>query len=252
MKNLMIPRKNIIRGEKMSIWYNQLGFYNNPFSIKPAAFHDEILGHNGIVDEVLDKVRSGNILFLEGDYGSGKTTILKNIINEFGGKKKVVYYSCNRSENGLDVQRLIKGGKRFFEKIFNLNPTNMVLLLDEVQDLSKEDCESLHSSFDNKSFKSIILVSKDSKDVRFGNGLKRLIGKNIIRMKKFNSDEAVEFIRKRIGNLKILSDDSIKLLNKKADGNPRILLKDCEEVCKYALENFEDEVNEEIVKKVLD
>lgn len=235
----------------MDTWYNQLGFYNNPFSIKPAAYHDEVLGHNGILDEVLDKIRSGNVLFVEGEYGTGKTTILKRIISEFGGKKRVVYYSCNRSENGLDVERLIKGGRSFFGKIFSRNPKNMILLLDEVQDLTKEDCESLQHSFDDKVFKSIILVSKNYKSVNFGNGLKGFIGKNIIKMKKFNNDEAVEFVRKRIGNLKILSDNIIKSLNKRADGNPRKLLKNCEEACKYAAENFEDEINEEIVKKVL-
>jgi len=235
----------------MDTWYNQLGFYNNPFSIKPAAYHNEVLGTNGTVDEVLDKIRSGNILFIDGEYGTGKTTVLRKIINEFGGRKKIVYYSCNRSENGLDVDRLAKGSRGFFGKLLGSNPKNMILLLDEVQDLSKEDCEGLHNSFEESIFKSIVLVSKDFKEVTFGNGLKNLIGKNVIKMKKFNSDGAVEFIRKRIGNLKILPDNIIKLLSKKADGNPRRLLRNCEEVCKYALENFEDEVNEEIVKKVL-
>jgi len=234
----------------MDTWYNQLGFYNNPFSIKPAAYHAEILGQNGVVDEILDKIRSGSVLFIDGEYGTGKTTVLKRIINEFGGRKKVVYYSCNRSENGLDIERLAKGGRGFFGKLFGANPKNLILLLDEVQDLSKEDCEELHRNFDGQTFKSIIMVSKDFKEVK-GNGLKDLVGKNIIKMKKFKNNEAVSFIRKRIGNLKILSDDIIKTLNKKADGNPRNLLKNCEEVCKYALENFEDEVNEEIVKKVL-
>lgn len=235
----------------METWYNQLGFYNNPFSIKPAAYHDEILGYNGIVDEVLDKIRSGNILFIDGDYGTGKTAILKRIINEFGGRKRVVYYSCNRSENGLNVNRLVDGGRGFFSRVFGVKAKNRILLLDEVQDLSKDDCEALHQSFNDKAFKSIVLVSKEFRKVTFGNGFKDLIGGNIIRMKKFNNDESVKFVRKRMGNLKIISDSAIHLLNKKADGNPRKLLKSCEEVCKYAVDNFEEEVNEEIIKKVL-
>jgi len=236
----------------MDTWYNQLGFFNNPFSIKPAAYHTEVLGANGVVDEVLDKIRSGNVLFIDGDYGTGKTTILSKIINEFGGKKKIVYYSCNRSENGLDVERLIKGGRNLWDKFIGINPKNMILLLDEVQDLSKEDCEALHSNFENKNFKSIVLVSKDFRTVKFGNGLKSLIGKNVIKMKKLGNDnESIDFIRKRIGNLKILPDEVIKTLNKKSGGNPRKLLKNCEESCKYAIENFEDEVTEEIVNKVV-
>ena len=94
-----------------TLWYQMLGFYNNPFSIKPAAYHNEILGHNGSVDEVLDKIRAGSVLFLDGEYGNGKTTMLRKMINECGGKKKVVYYSCNRSEDGLDVGRLADGGR---------------------------------------------------------------------------------------------------------------------------------------------
>ncbi len=235
----------------METWYKQLGFYSNPFSIKPAAFHDEILGDNGVVDEVLDRIRSGSVLFVDGDYGAGKTTILKRIIHEFGGKKKVVYYSCNRSENGLDVERLANGGRSFFEKVLDSEPKNMILLLDEVQDLGGEDCEALYQSFNDKIFKSIVLVGKDFKKVKFCNSLKNLVGNNVIKMKKFEGNGAVEFIRKRIGNLKILPDDTIKLLNKKVEGNPRRLLKCCEEVCRYAIENFEDEVTEEIVKKIL-
>jgi len=235
----------------METWYNQLGFYNNPFMIKPAAYHDRILGSNGLVDEVIDKIRSGNVLFIDGDYGSGKTTILKRVIHEFGGKKRVVYYSCNRSENGLDVQRLAKGGRSFLQKIFGVQPNNMILLLDEVQDISRSDSEALYKSFDDKTFKSIVFVGKDFKKVELNNELKNLIGSNVIRMKSLNDDTAVEFIRARIGNLRIIPDSVIKLINKKADGNPRRLLKSCEEVCKYAVENFEDEVTEEIVKKAL-
>lgn len=235
----------------MKTWYNQLGFYNNPFCIKPAVFHDEVYGSNGLVDEIFDKIRAGSVLFISGDYGQGKTTVLKKIISEFGGKKKVVYYSCNRSENGLDVGKLLKGGRGFFQKLVGKNPKNMVLLLDEVQDLNAEDCENLHKYFDNHDFKSIVLVGKDYKEVSFGNGLKNLIGKNIISLNKLSNEDAVALVRKRIGNLKILSDEIIKQLYKKSDSNPRRLLKNCEEVCKYAIDNFEDEVNEEVVKKVL-
>lgn len=235
----------------MRTWYNQLGFYNNPFSIKPAAFHDEVYGSNGLVDEILDKIRAGSVMFISGDYGHGKTTVLKRIISEFGGKRKVVYYSCNRSENGLDVEKLLKGGRNFFQKVLGTNPKNMILLLDEVQDLSAEDCENLHKYFDNHDFKSVVLVGKDHKSVNFGNGLKSLLGKNIITLKKLSNEEASALVRKRIGNLKILSDDMIKLVYKKSESNPRRLLRNCEEVCKYAIDNFEDEVTEETVKKVL-
>ena len=37
---------------KVETWYNKLGFYNNPFSIKPAAFNDDIFGLGGTVENI--------------------------------------------------------------------------------------------------------------------------------------------------------------------------------------------------------
>ena len=33
------------------IWYRQLGFHNNPLSIKPAAYTDNITGYKEQIDE---------------------------------------------------------------------------------------------------------------------------------------------------------------------------------------------------------
>jgi len=30
----------------MTLWYKKLGFHNNPFSIKPAAFRDELVAYD--------------------------------------------------------------------------------------------------------------------------------------------------------------------------------------------------------------
>ena len=67
----------------MDIWYKELGFYNNPFSIKPMAFHDEIIGYD--VDLVLGKIGNGEVMLIEGNYGKGKTTILKVVSGQEEG-----------------------------------------------------------------------------------------------------------------------------------------------------------------------
>ena len=60
------------------LWYKEYGFHNNPFSIKPAAFHSKVIGYD--LSEIFDKVDNGKVLFIEGKFGFGKTTILKHII----------------------------------------------------------------------------------------------------------------------------------------------------------------------------
>ncbi|MBL7054645.1 hypothetical protein ISS05_02720 [Candidatus Woesearchaeota archaeon] len=57
-------------------------------------------------------------------------------------------------------------------------------------------------------------------------------------------------IRKRIGNLKFISDKNIiRIFNK--NNNLRAFLKNCEDVCRLAFENGDKEVTEKHIKKVL-
>ena len=119
------------------LWYRELGFHNNPFSIKPAQFKNAVTGYD--LKGVFDKIDKGQMLFLEGQYGFGKTTILKHLIRAYGGRKEVIYYNCNRAESTIGTESLLKGKYGRFMRIFSGLPDNMILLLDEVEKLSQED-----------------------------------------------------------------------------------------------------------------
>ena len=235
----------------VEVWYKELGFYNNPFSIKPAAYHPDLFGYEETVQDILHKVQEGTVLLITGAYGTGKTSILKRIIREFGGKKQLVYYSCNRSEYDLDVQRLLKKRYGFLGNLLGLKAKNMVLLLDEAQELNKYDCEELLDHFQNGDFKSIVLVSKDYTGLDLEKGLKDVLGENTVHLAELGEDNAVKLIRKRIGNLALLSDETIRKVYERSGKNPRQMLKTCEELCKYALENGEEKVTEEHLRRVL-
>jgi predicted ATPase len=231
----------------MEIWYQEVGFSGNPFSIKPAAFHNELYGYN--VEEILNKVREGKILFIEGEFGKGKTTLLKKIIKEFGGKRKLIYYSCNRVEDNLDIKKLIDERPGFFSKLFGFVPNDMILLLDEVQDIPEEDSLKILEHY-NRNFKSIVMVSSKYKEIKFSNGLKEVIGENIITLKDLSDDDAIRLIRKRIGD-RLLSDDQIKEISKLSKHNPRLLLKNCEKVCRYGVDLGYDSIRDNHIKKAL-
>jgi predicted AAA+ superfamily ATPase len=123
------------------LWYRELGFKENPFSIKPAALHDEVIAYD--LEEIYDKVEYGDVVFIEGPFGMGKSTILKNIINEFGGDKRIVYYSANRSDGKIDFNKVLTSNQGFLGKVLGMKPKDVVLLLDEAEHMSAQDFDEV-------------------------------------------------------------------------------------------------------------
>ena len=85
----------------METWYEEIGFYENPFSIKPGFLNSNIFGNENLVDTLFKKIKSGKVCYVKGDYGFGKTALLKKIFEEFKGKK-FIYYSCNIKEGNIN------------------------------------------------------------------------------------------------------------------------------------------------------
>lgn len=231
---------------KKLTWYNELGFFNNPFSIKPAAFHNELMGYNNIIKDINKKVDGSNIIFISGRYGTGKTTVLKRIINEFRGKKRVIYYNCSQSDRSIDFDKLLVNAGGLFRRLLGIRKKNMIILLDEAQDMNKKDLKEIKKYHDEGFFKSIIFVSKED-NINLPEELKEAIDKNRFNIGDIGKTEAVKLVRKRIGNLKFISDDIIiKIFNK--NKNPRAFLRDCENVCRYAFENGAEKVTEKHIR----
>ncbi|MBT4174191.1 hypothetical protein HOC80_00920 [archaeon] len=232
-----------------NLWFRELGFFNNPFSIKPAAFHDKIIGNEDLVDELSYGVLNNKIMFLKASYGEGKTTVLKRLLNDFGGKKQVLYYSCNRMGKRLNIKKMLNGKYGFFGKMFDIKPKDMVLLLDEAQELGKKDYEKVYSYFENGHFKSIVFVGTDFDTKELPEKVR--LAQQAHKVKSLTADEAVQFIRKRIGELPLLPDEVIREVFKLSNNNVRELLKNCEELCKYAVNYSEEKITDEVIKEVL-
>ena len=179
-------------------WFEEFGFLKNPFSIKPAAFHDELIGYEDKIDNLIDDLETGSVWFLGGKYGTGKTTALKKVINTFRGQGVLIYFSLNRSEESVDFNSLIKNRGNFFQRMFGGKPKGCILLLDEAQRLTKKDSDNLLDLFEREYLKSIVFVSHKFDKVRFTAEIKELIGKNIMHVGEISPDEAVKLIRKRI------------------------------------------------------
>jgi hypothetical protein len=240
--------------EKMNkvIWYHELGFFDNPFSIKPAAFHNELFGNSSAIARIIKRIEERGIVFVSGEFGVGKTSVLKKIIGEFRGRrfggKKVVYYNCDSSEMSIDYDRLLVNAGGFFSRLFGIRQKGMMILLDEAQGMNERDLRMVKRYYDDGFFRSVVFVSKHD-DMKLPEELENEINGNKFKIGNMTKNEAVLMIRKRIGNLKFLGDDMIlKIFNK--ERNSRSFLKNCEDVARVAFESGAKVVDEAHVKKV--
>lgn len=230
------------------IWYRELGYHSNPFSIKPAAFTDKVQGYEEMINEIVTNIHASGLIFIEGEYGEGKTTILKRLITEFGGHGKVIYFSCNRIEQRLNVKKLLNDKYGFIGKLLDLQPKNMILLLDEAQVLDDKDYEKLMRYYESGNFLSVVFVGQQYDPTTVPERLRRLI--KVIRLEKISSEDAVKLVRKRAGALSLLDDEVIGYLFNKSNQNPRQLLKNCEELCRQAFDKGDKKVTTQMADKL--
>lgn len=227
----------------MQQWYEKFNFYEDPFSTKPSAF--EPVGTNSLVDELAYRVNSGSLVFLEGEPGSGKTAVLKQLIKRFKGRKKVIYFDCESIAKSLNIEKLMHERHGFFGKLFRVVPTDMVLLLDSIKSLSRKNSERVKYYFDQNYVKSAVFAGENYRDAGLPESIRHRIGKRVIRMPGFNEEMAVELVRKRIGGSRLLSDEIIRKIYAYSENSPKKLLDSCSLVCQKAVESGAKEVNEE-------
>ncbi len=233
-----------------NVWYNDLGFDKNPFSIKPVDQQSTLIGYDSTIKEIQRLVREGNFVFISGEYGRGKTSVLKRIIKRFSGKRTVAYFSGNQIDRMMDVDKILIEAGGFFSRLFKMRTEDVILLLDEVQDINQNDADAIMEAYDEGFIKSVVVVSAAKPFEEINTQFNGLFEDHQFELNGFSADDAVSLIRKRVGNLPLLPDEMIKKIYKH-DENPRSVLKNCEDVCRYAVEQGADTVTDEQVEKVL-
>lgn len=229
-------------------WYEELDYEENPFKDSEET---ELIGYENIIDEVLYRLDSGNILCLEGKPGAGKTAVLNSILNKFGGNGygRVVYLNGHQLNNGLNIEKVLNKKAGILKRMFNKKPKNMILLLDEVQDISKKNCERIKYYFDNNFVKSVVFTSSNFKKANFTDSLKERISKTV-KLRDLTEDEAVNIIHSRLGNDELIPEEVIKEVFNRSERNMKYFLKNCEKLCNFSFENNGKKVLPEHVNEV--
>jgi predicted AAA+ superfamily ATPase len=219
----------------MMEWYENLGFSNNPFSIDPRKNHDKLVNMDDAVEEMYYRIDSGSMLVIEAMPGCGKTSLLMMAAKKFGGRKNVVYVDCIALEKKLNITHVLQEKYGVLGRILEKTPKNMILLLDNVEELSKQNTERLKYYFDQNYIKSIIFTTNSYKRSKFSDSLRDRIGKRLIKLKQLSPEEAVEAVRKRIGDSEVLNDTLIKKIFKTSGHSVKFLLENCEAVSQSAV-----------------
>lgn len=230
-------------------WYNTLGFKQNPFTIKPST-ERRLVGNEETIKKILEGIEHGQVLLIEGEYGFGKTTLLKRIIEQFRDDYRIIYYSRNRRDSSIDFDNLLINAGGFFHKLFGIRKKHNIILIDEAQDLNLKDLELLPKYYNEEFFHAIALVSHDFSTTKFPDELKALFDKNTFLIKSISADEAVTLVRKRVGDLPLLTDEVIKEVFGHSK-NPRKLLEDLEDLCRHAVEKDNETISSEDIKNIM-
>ena len=215
-------------------WYEKLDFDEDPFSTDPKENHDKLVNMEEGIEEMLYRIDSGSILVIEGGSGRGKTTLLMVATKKYGGHKNVAYVDCKILDKNLNITHVLQDRYGLFGRLFNKKPKNMILLLDNVQELSRRNTERLKYYFDQNYIKSIIFTTEKYSNAKFSESLKDRIGKRVIKIPEPEEYDATEIIRKRIGDSELFNDELIKKIFKMADNSPKRLLEYCSKVAQAA------------------
>ena len=218
-------------------------FDNNPFELNPFRHNYELIGQDKNKEELLYRILSGGMLLVEGKPGSGKTALLKYAINNFKGKGKIIYVDGKKVSKRLNIEKLLKRG------LFKKTPKGMILLLDNVQNLTKKNCERVKYYYDQDYIKSVVFSTEDYAHVNFSHSIRDRIGKRIIRIRDMAKNDAIKMMRSRIGDNDALTNDYIKELLVISNRNPKQLLVNSKKLYTYLVKNKKKEVKD--IKEII-
>jgi len=219
-------------------WSDELGFESNPFELNPLKTDFNLVGREEEAKEILYRIASGSMSVIEGKVGVGKTSVLKHAIDNFKGEGKVIYVDGNILNKRLNVNELIKK-----------KPKGMILLLDNVQNLSKKNNVRIKYYYDEDYIKSIVFTTTDYGLVKFTDSIKGRIGNNIIKLKDLTQSNSLEIVKNRLSNKDILPDSVLKELFKQSS-NIKEFLRNCDSICSYIVENGKEKAEPEDIKKI--
>lgn len=229
-------------------WYKQFGFYSNPLDIRPNPL---LIGLDNEQKRLQNHILKGEICFINGLTGSGKSSLLKNIQNTLKDHK-FIYLDAQDLPDNFNLESELKNKRSFFDKItLKEYPSKKpVLIIDEFQDTDKNLILNARSKWErnhNQKIKAIVIaqISKYLNNVT--DSFKERIGNRIITLRTLDDDELKEmlkirFSQSRKGKLLFnkLNDEALNVLIYASGANPRRFLEYADLIFDFHHQKFGD------------
>lgn len=209
------------------MWTEFYGWNENPFSIK---INTNLVGVEDEKRMLLEYISSGDICFLTGASGVGKSSLLKWIERNLK-KFNIVYVSAEDVDNTFKFSEKLKIKRNILHKMFNKYPDNTVLLLDEFQAINNELITALKLHWDQDHIRSIVIAQVDDSLTNFSDALKERIGGRIIKLKGLNKSDIYDLIQLRTSGKSPFEKETVELIAEKSNFIPRRVLESCERLC---------------------
>lgn len=209
------------------MWTEFYGWNENPFSIK---ININLVGVEEEKRKLLDYVSSGDICFLTGASGVGKSSLLKWIEQNLK-KSNIVYISAEDVDNTFKFSEKLKIKKGFLQKAFKRYNKNTILLLDEFQAINNELITALKMHWDQDHIKSMVIAQVDESLTNFSDALKERIGGRIIKLNGLSKSDIHDLIQLRTNGKIPFEKETIELIAEKSNFIPRRVLENCERLC---------------------
>ncbi len=251
------------------------GLQGNPFVFK--ILPDLFVGYEKEIDSLIDNVSNGcKFTLILGPTGSGKTTMMKNIINKIHGYGRVFYVPKppNDPEEWKKIfTEIVRPG--FFRRLFfrpkikditiyevgewiNRRSKNkrLLLLVDECHESSRESLEWLRTLTDQVDSLSLVLAGLPVFEKKLMEELETLRRRieNRIELTNLTSPETRELIKKRVEwmggeDVKPFTSNSVHFVYDRTNGFPREVLRVCNELVQNALEKNISTIDTDFLKE---
>ena len=208
-KNILITHKNPNLKE-------------SPFSVKANS---NVVGLEKEKKLLIQYIKNGDICFLTGPLGTGKTSLLLWLKDNI--PYNIFYIDAADVEKDFSIKEFLKKSRRGFDR-FRAYPKNSVILLDESQDCDYKLQKALKLHWDHGHIESIVITQINPNLKNFSNSFKDRIGNRVIELGKLNKLDAINLINLRLRNKKLFDEKTIEKIIILANYIPRKILEFCE------------------------
>jgi hypothetical protein len=126
----------------------------------------------------------------------------------------------------------------------------MILLLDNVSELSKRNMERVKYFFDEGYLHSVVFTGLDYSSAGFSKSLKDRIGKRVLTLRELEPFQAVAAARNRIGDNEIISDELLEAIFARGNRNLVTFMDNLETLFSKAVESKKQKITKEDLRSI--